>query len=201
MSERDASRIPVLASVGQSIERSEIVTSTDLAARAAREAFDRAPRLADRVDLLTAIAVSFSPILTAPATAVAKQLGLRNTRCEVTTPGGHSPQWAVTRAAAAIAAGELTATLIVGAESTRSMRAGDSDADFLSALGRKEENEATPDPEVGVSTRGMVSEAERAGGLRRAAEVYPLFENALAYAAGRSPAEQRAHLGRVLAPF
>ena len=201
MPKHDASRIPVLASVGQSIERSEIVTSTDLATRAARAAFDLAPRLADRVDQLTAVAVSFSPILTAPASAVAKQLGLENTRCEVTTPGGHSPQWAVTRAAAAIAAGELTATLIVGAEATRSMRAGDSGADFLSALGRKEENEATPDPEVGVSTQGMVSDAEREGGLRRAAEVYPLFENALARAAGRSPAEQRTHLGRVLAPF
>jgi len=197
----NASRIPVIASVGQSIERNEIVTSIDLATRAARSALDAAPRLTKFVDTVTMIAVSFSPIVTAPATGVAKRLGLEDARCEVTTPGGHSPQWAVTRAASAVASGQLNAALIVGAESTRSMLASNAEADFLSALGRAEENEATADPEVGVSTRGMVSDAERAGGLRRAAEVYPLFESALSHAAGRSNAEQRAHLGPMLAPF
>ena len=197
----DSSRIPVIASVGQSIERNEIVTSVDLAARAARAALDAAPGLADRIDTLTMVAVSFSPILTAPATGVAKQLGLVDTRCEVTTPGGHSPQWAVTRAAEAIASGELGATLIVGAESTRSMLASNTQADFLSALGRKEENEPVPDPEVGASTRGLVSEAERAAGMVRAAEIYPLFESALVHAAKRNHAEQREFLGPLLAPF
>jgi len=201
MLEGDTSRIPVIASVGQSIERNEIVSAVDLAARAARSALAETPRLANHIETLTMIAVSFSPIVTAPATGVAKRIGLANAHCEVTTPGGHSPQWAVTRAAQAIAAGELSATLIVGAEATRSMLASNSEADFLSALGRKEENEPAPDPEVGVSTRGMVSDAERAGGMRRAAEVYPLFESALAHAAGRSNAEQRAYLGPLLAPF
>ncbi len=200
MSKIDASRIPVLASVGQSIERTEIVTPVDLAARAARTALDAAPRLANRIDVLTMIGVSFSPIVAAPATDVVKQLGLSNVRCEVTTAGGHSPQWSVTRAAAAIAKGELTATLIVGAEATRSMRAQDSGADFLSAVGKTEKNREA-DPEVGLSLTGMVSEAEIAGGMMRPAEVYPLFESAVAHAAGRSPAEQREHLGTVLAPF
>ena len=197
----DASRIPVIATVGQTIERTEIVTPVDLAARAARTALDAAPRLADRVDVVTMIAVSFSPIGLAPATGVAKQLGLGDVRCEVTTVGGQSPQWAVTRAAAAIAAGGLTATLIVGAEATRSMRARDPDTHFFSGAGKKDKNEEAADPEVGLPIRDMVSKAELLGGMIRPAEVYPMFENALAHAAGRSVALQRAHLGRVLEPF
>jgi len=197
----DASRIPVLASVGQAIERSEIVTTVGLAARAARTALDAAPRLASRIDTVTMIAVSFSPIGTAPATAVAKQLGLSNVRCEVTRAGGQSPQWAVTRAAAAIAAGELTATLIVGAEATRSMRARDPDTHFLTGSGKKNEDEGATDPEVGLPLDDMVSKAEVLGGMILPAEVYPMFENVLAHAAGRSLAEQRAHLGLVLEPF
>ena len=70
--------------------------------------------------------------LLAPMSEIAGRLGLDGVQREVTTAGGHTPQWAVTRAAAEIAQGERNATLIVGAEATRSMRAaGWATAPFL----------------------------------------------------------------------
>ena len=45
------------------------------------------------------------------------------------------------------------------------------------------------------------SEEEIAAGLYVPAYVYPVFESVLAHRAGRSPAEQRAFIGSLLAPF
>ena len=201
MADFDAARTPVIASVGQSIEREEIVTPVDLAERAAETLLEEVPRLRERIERLTTVAVSFSPIGAAPSTELAARLGLHGVRCELTTPGGHTPQWAVTRAAADIEKGELGAALIVGAEATRSMRAADPGADFLDPATSGRGAPETSDAQVGLELGGMVSKAEQAAGLVRPAEIYPMFESALAHAAGRSPAEQREHLGRILARF
>ena len=80
MSGVDAERTPVIAGVGQAICREELVTTIEMAERAARAALDDAPGLADRIDRVTMVAVSFSPIDTAPATALAGVLGLQAAR-------------------------------------------------------------------------------------------------------------------------
>jgi len=199
VSRSDPARTPVLVGLGQSIERRGLVTVVDLTERAARAAFADAPGLSSRIDRVTTVAAIFSPCGKAPSTELASRLGLSGVRCETTTAGGNTPQWLVTRAAAEIAAGTLRATLVVGAEATRSMRAANPDADFLAAS-RASGSEAT-EPVVGPSMHGVLTGAEVAAGLMRPAEVYPVFDSALAAAANRSPAEHRKYLGLLLAPF
>lgn len=192
----DPARTPVLVGLGQSIERDDPVDAVELASRAARAAFDDAPGLADAIQRLSMVAVSFSPVGLAPASEVAAKLGLGDgVACEVTTPGGNTPQWLVNRASQQIAAGELETTLIVGAEATRSMKQADPGSDFLTAASRdRSAEEGARDPVVGASIRGMLGEAEIAAKWLRPADVYPVFESARAHAEGHSLAERRAHI-------
>jgi acetyl-CoA C-acetyltransferase len=196
----DPKRVPVVVAVGQAIERKAIVDVIELAARAAEAAFDGAPRMRERVQRVSMVAVSFSPVGGAPASQIAERLGLKDVRCEVSTAGGNMPQWLVTRAASDIAAGRLDATLISGAEATRSMRAADPDAHFLDTATRAQA--AGPrDDGVGPPIDGMVSEAEIASRLFIPGEVYALLESARAHSAGRSFEEQRVFLGPLMSNF
>lgn len=196
----DARRTPVVAATGQVIEREESVTAVELAARAAEAAFASASGLRERIQRVSMVSVVFSPASRRPASELAERLGLRDARPETTTPGGNLPQWLVTRAAAEIAAGRLDATLIAGAEATRSMRAADPDAHFLRGA-RRQHDAGDGDPIVGPSMHGVVSEAELAIRLFEPSQFYPLFENALAHREGRSFDEQRAYLGPLLSRF
>jgi acetyl-CoA C-acetyltransferase len=198
MSEKDYSRIPVIIGVGQAIERETSVDAVEMAVRAARAAFDDAPGFAEQIQRLSMVAVSFSPSSAAPATEAAQRLGLRNLHAEVTTPGGNTPQWLVTRAAAEIAAGQLETTLILGGEATRSVRAGDPGAGHFAAPIEQRDGEAA-DPVVGVDLRPAPAEGQAK--LYEPAEIYPMLESARAHAAGRSNAEQRAFLAPLLASF
>ena len=152
----DPSRTPVLVGIGQSIEREAITTAVELAARAAEAALEDAPGLREKIQRLSLVAVSFSPVSLTPATEIVDALGLGDIAREATTPGGNSPQWLVNRACEQIVAGELETTIIVGAEATRSMRLCDPDRDFLQAATQDRSEEAGPqDVVVGKSIRGM----------------------------------------------
>ena len=193
----DPTRIPVIVGAGQAIERSEIVSAVELAARAAGAAFDDAPGLRERIDRLSLVAITFSPAGKAPASELAKCLGLVDVACEVTTAGGNMPQWLVNRAADDIASGRLGATLIAGAEATRSMRAEDPDANFMRAANGSDE--AGPeDAVVGPAITGMVNEAEIHARFFVPGEVYALLEAANAHAAGRDFEAQRKFLGPMM---
>jgi acetyl-CoA C-acetyltransferase len=48
---------------------------------------------------------------------------------------------------------------------------------------------------------GVLSKAEVEAGFVRPADVYPVFDSALAASANRSPVQQREHIGRLEAPF
>ncbi len=194
----DEERIPVVAAVGQAIERDEIVTTGDLCERAARAALAEAPGLAGRVERVTMVSAVFSPSSPLGATELGEALGLPDGHRETTTVGGNTPQWLVTRAAEQIARGELSVTLIAGAESTRSVRArGGGDQLFR----RADAVEGGHDPVVGTLADGLLSPAELAIRLYQPAQLYPLFESALAARDGRTPEQQRSHLGRLLARF
>lgn len=195
----DASRIPVVVAAGQSIEREQIVDAVELAARAAEAALGSAAALRDRIDRLTMISVVFSPSSSDAASRLVSRLGLPEIEREMSSTGGNLPQWLVTRAATEIAEGRLGATLIAGAEATRSMRAADPNAEIMRDRRSKDVRKA--DPVVGPSMRNVMHAAEFAIGLYRPTEVYPLFENAAAHVAGRSFAEQRAYLGPLMASF
>ena len=190
----DEERLPVLVAAGQCLERVEAVGALDLATRAATAALDDVPALRPRIGRVSVVNM-ISPAPAAAATALARRLGLAPAEAEVSTIGGNSPQSLVTRAAAAIAAGELEAVLVAGAEAQRSLRAG---AGASPSTGPEER--LAPDPVVGDGRPG-VGPAELAAGLIAPVHVYALFESVLAARAGREPAEQRKVLGEIMAPF
>ncbi len=192
----DPERIPVVIASGQAIERDALVNPVDLMVRAGEAALAGVPLLRDRVDRLTVVDV-MTKTGPAPATELAERLGLgADTRREVTTVGGNTPQWLVNRAASEIAAGDLSVTLIAGAEAIRSSRAR-----RAQGLPRDEgRTDLDPDPVVGDALPGY-GPAEVAIGMLAPVHVYPLFESVLASRAGRDAADHRRALGQLMAPF
>jgi acetyl-CoA C-acetyltransferase len=192
----DPERIPVVIASGQALERHVLVNPVDLMVRACESALADVPGLRYRIDRLSVVDI-MTKVGPAPATELAARLGLGDdiTR-EVTTVGGNTPQWLVSRAASDIAAGTLSITLIAGAEAIRSSRA-------RRAQGMDRDEgvpDLTPDPVVGDDQPGF-GPAELAIGLLAPIHVYPLFEKVLAARAGRHAAAQRTVIGGLLAPF
>jgi acetyl-CoA C-acetyltransferase len=191
----DAERIPVVIASGQSIERGEPVSPIDLMERACEAAFSDTPGLRHCVDRLSVVDV-MTRTGPAPATELARRLGMTPSVIEVTTIGGNSPQWLVSRAATDIAEGSLAMTVIAGAEGIRSSRA-------RRDLGMPRDEGDTslpPDLVVGDDLPG-IGPAESAIGLMAPVHVYPLFESVIASRAGRSADEHRHAIGTMLAPF
>ncbi len=195
----DESRIPVVIATGQSIDRATTVTALDLAERAAMECLQSVPDLRGRVQQVSVVNV-MSPTGPAPATVLARRLGLAPARTEVTTIGGNAPQWLVSRAADAIAAGQLDVALIVGAEAQHSAKTGAIGTSPHHDDGNRLGDDIAPDPVVGDDRVG-VGNAELQVGLVAPVHVYALFESVIAHRAGRSAPEQRAALGELMAPF
>ncbi len=196
----DAERVPVVVGVGQAIEREAIVGVVELAERAVHAASADAPGLLERVERLSFVAPSFSRASAAPASELAACLRLAGVACEVSTAGGNSPQWLMNRACDEIAAGRLRATLICGAEATRSMRRLEPGADFLRISNTAPEGSgAAADPVVGTPLKGLVEAAEIEARLLRPADLYPVFESARAARSGATPARWREQLAPFLA--
>ena len=192
----DSEHTPVVIASGQTIERDILVNPVDLMLRACESALADVPGLRERIDRLSVVDV-MTKVGPAPATELANRLRLGNdTTCEVSTVGGNSPQWLVSRAASEIAAGTLSVTLIAGAETIRSSRARRSQGlpRDVGVAG------LAPDAVVGDDRPGF-GPAEQAIALLAPIHVYPLFENVLAARAGRNAAAQRTMLGELMAPF
>lgn len=204
----DPEHVPVVVATGQSIERDTVVSVMDMATRAADAALSEVPVLRRSVDQVSVVNM-LTNAGPAPAGRLARRLGLAPKRTEVTTIGGNSPQWLVTRAARAVATGEVGTVLVAGAEAQRSAqarRAGGSDRDGKgkSAGGGDGESEEArqlaPDPVVGDDRPG-VGPAELAAGLIAPVNIYALFESAIARRAGHGFAQQRAAMARFMARF
>jgi acetyl-CoA C-acetyltransferase len=197
----DPERIPVVVASGQAIERDEMVTPVDLMERACEQALALVPGLRGTVDRLSVVDV-MTRTGPAPATELAGRIGAggaggaAGVAAEVTTIGGNSPQWLVNRAAADIAEGRLSVTVIAGAEAIRSSRA-------RRAAGLPRDDGDTglpPDPVVGDDLPG-VGPAETAISLLVPVHVYPLFESVVAARAGHDAEAHRVAMGRLFAPF
>ncbi|MDP6981406.1 MAG: hypothetical protein QF570_22835 [Myxococcota bacterium] len=196
----DPKRIPVLVGIGQSIERDAIISHLDLTARAAEAAFEDAPGIAGRIQRLSMVSAAFSRVGAAPASELAASLGLKDVVCEVTTPGGNSPQWLMNRACREIAQGELETTLLCGAEATRSMQLENPGGDFMFAgMQGREGDSAPPDPVVGAPVEDIMSRQEIEARLYRPPEIYPVLESALAHEAGATPQQWRDHIAAFMA--
>ena len=71
------------------------------------------------------------------------------------------------------------------------MRMADRDQDFLRVGIENMQADGPKDTVVGVSVRGMLSQAEIEAGLVRPADTYPIFENALSAKLGHTPEQAR----------
>ncbi|MBN8509026.1 MAG: acetyl-CoA acetyltransferase [Burkholderiales bacterium] len=133
---------------------------------------------------------------TNPPRSVANRLGLGACRHVTTWPGGNMPQFLVNRFAEELAQGDGRAVLICGGEALRTQaglqRAGQA-ADWAEEPGG--EPEAIGDPRRGWS------EHEERHGLRAAIAMYPLFENALRGARGRTIEQHQQAIGTLLGRF
>jgi acetyl-CoA C-acetyltransferase len=191
----DPERLPVVVGFGQSIERTDQVTPVDLMDRAAEAALYGTTGLRERIERLSVVDI-MTKTGPAPATELARRLGIHPTAIEVSTIGGNSPQWLVNRAAAHIATGELSVTLIAGAEAIRSSRQRRA-AGEPPVLG---DTDLPPDTVVGDDSPG-VGPAESAIGLMAPIHVYPLFESVVAARAGHTARQHRRAIGELFAPF
>lgn len=197
----DADRTPVIVAVGQTESRDLSSGPLELAAAAARAALGAAPGLAAAIERLTVVNI-LAHGGSAPASHLATELGLRPLVArETTIIGGNTPQALVERAAGDIARGRLSATLILGAEALgwrRRLPAENVPEQTAPAL--QAPAPLVADPVLGAHRQDL-SDEEHMAGLLIPVHVYPLFESVLAARAGRTPAEQREFVGRVMAPF
>ena len=206
------SRVPVIVGVGQITDtttppdraRSPLGLMVAAARAAARDA-GPGDALLHEIDSLVVTRLfsdstprfrsSFGRMVN-PPWSVARRIGA--TPCEfVYTPGGgNMPQVALNRACERIARGESSIALLTGGEALRmelaAKRAG-------LALDWSEEAPFPPE-ELGGHRMGF-SEHEAAHGIRAAINIYPLFEQAIRGARGRSIAKHQAALGRLFARF
>jgi acetyl-CoA C-acetyltransferase len=133
---------------------------------------------------------------TNPPRSIAHRLGLAAARHVYTWPGGNMPQFLVNRFAEELARGDTRAVLICGGEALRT-QAG------LQRAGRAADwgEEPGGEPErIGDPRRGW-SEHEERHGLRAAIAMYPLFENALRGARGRTIGQHQQHIGALMSRF
>ncbi len=193
----DPERTPVVVAAGQASSRDRSLGAIDLATAAAEQVLSTAARLRSAIERLTVVNILSRAAGLAPASTVATRLGLTGITCETTTVSGSTPQWLVQRAAADIAAGRISATLITGAEAVRSGRLHSPRADPAPVPGEDQPPAAEqlpPDTVIGTDRLGC-SEAEIDAGLFVPVYVYPVIENALALRDGRRPEQQRAFIG------
>ena len=192
-------RTPILVGAGQltqrDVEPREALEPLAMMAEVARRACEDARvgvGLLERVDDLRVVNIFCWAYGNAPR-LLAERLGMHPAHAVYTTLGGNTPQWLVNRTAARIAAGETRLALLVGAEAVRTvLRAQRTGTALAWAHGGG-------DPVVVGDARDGQSAHEAAHGMTMPVRVYPLFENALRAAAGRSLAEHQAHLGRLCA--
>jgi acetyl-CoA C-acetyltransferase len=135
-----------------------------------------------------------------PGQLVADRLGIAPAELALTVIGGNNPQTVMSRTAGEIAAGRLDVALLAGAECTytrvSARRHGDT-----TVPGWTTQPDDTAPPVLLGTDHPPVTDAERACGLDRPSRVYPLFENALRYAAGETVGEHQRAVSELWARF
>lgn len=127
-----------------------------------------------------------------PGQLVAARIGASPAETVTASMGGHTPIMLLNRAAKAIASGELASAIVVGGESWRTRNRARKTQTELEWT--KQADDVRPTVALGGDELVMSHQAELALGLVMPTQMYPLFENALAHEAGRTPDEQRSWL-------
>jgi acetyl-CoA C-acetyltransferase len=134
---------------------------------------------------------------TNPPRSVAQRLGLQAARHVYSYSGGNMPQYLLNLFAEEIAGGRMRAALLCGGEALRTQhgleRAG-------AAPGRWTEDPGGAPELIGDPRRGW-SDHEELHRMRAAIVMYPLFENALRGARGRTIDAHHAHIGALMSRF
>jgi acetyl-CoA C-acetyltransferase len=189
-------RTPVIAGVGQvTVTAGDSPEPLDLLAWAARRAEADS---GGRGLLAAADAICVVNILTRrygdPGAEVGTLVGAAPRLTVYTTVSGDSPMALLAATAERIAAGELDVAVVGGAEAWRTRQA------------YRARQQRPPWPERGRDGRPsevfggdlpLASPAEAALGLVLPVQFYPVFENALRAAAGRSPADHARHVAQL----
>ncbi len=131
-----------------------------------------------------------------PGRAVAERIGAPTAQTVGTPWGGNMVQSTVNQTALAIQRGELEVAVITGAEAGYSLAKARRNGIQL------EYSEAPGTPDLMIAPEEPMShEAEKARGIVRAIQVYPIFENAIRHARGESLEEHRTRISELWARF
>jgi len=133
-----------------------------------------------------------------PGLLIAERIKANPRHTTYSTAGGQTPQAMVNRAATDIQQARADVVLIGGAESWRTRmaaRAAGRELDWTT------QPEDVPPAESEGSELDMASELERQLGVIMPVQVYPMFESALRFAAGRSIADHTRHIAQLWARF
>ncbi|KAA1394247.1 acetyl-CoA acetyltransferase [Aeromicrobium ginsengisoli] len=191
-------RTPVLVGGGQLNQRADPLEPVDMIVEAVRlaAADAGAPALAAAVDSVRVVGM-LSWRYRDPGALVAERLGATPRHTLYTGAGGSHPQALVNDAAADVQAGRCDVVVVGGAEAWRTRMA-------LKKQGLKpdwtRQGDDVPEPEIRRAV-SMQHPTEIAAGADRPVHVYPLFEQALRLATGRSDTEHRAEVARLWARF
>lgn len=197
-----AALIPVLVGVGQVTERDPDLdrasSPLDLIEQASRSAFEDAALGASAfaaIEELVVVRGLREGHRNTPR-ALAERLGAKDAKAWLMPHGGQGPQMLVNHYAEAIAEGEASLVLLAGAEAIASTRKILKRGDKPSWPGHLDS-----DADLLVADQEMTSAHERAHGMGRPANVYPMFETALRAHYGRGIEEHQRALGELFAPF
>jgi acetyl-CoA C-acetyltransferase len=195
-------RTPVLVGVGQwsnRVDRGEPpVEPADMMAEALRRAAADSGAARDPLAGADAIRVVslFSRRYRNAARLVAERIGA-SPRDEALTPiGGNEPQVMVNRACRDILAGDADTVLICGAEAWRTRSTTPPDE-----LGWTTQDDSAPKARLTSPEVELNHPAELARHVFMPTQIYPLFEQALRHAAGRSVDEHLVHVSELWAGF
>ena len=209
----DESRMPILVGCGQVTQREPdpkaALSPMDLTVAAVRKAAEDSGAGQALLGALESIVMlrSFSDTswrfvcpfgkYTNPPRSLANRLDAHNAkRLVYTHPGGNMPQWSVNRMFEMITRGELEAAVICGGEALSTQKAAQR-ANIELDWG---EDPGGSNEDWGVSTRGW-SDMEDRHRMAGAIFAYPMIENAIRGARGRTIAEHNCAMGKLFSSF
>jgi acetyl-CoA C-acetyltransferase len=194
-------RTPVIVGAAQLSKRGGSRSPVELTAQVARDAEADAGAAGPLLARAGAVAVvdPFSWAMANPALLLAQELGISPAQTIVSARGGTSPVVLLGDLSARIARGELDCGLLAGGEvGSAFFRASRTGED----LGwPTQDPDATPAPVVVGEDRDPHHPAELAAGLIAPIFFYPLFEQAVRGAAGRSIEDHQRWLGELWGRF
>jgi acetyl-CoA C-acetyltransferase len=133
-----------------------------------------------------------------PGALVAERIGATPSHTAVTTDGGNSPQMLINATALAILDGDLDVALIGGAEAWKTRMSYKARGEAAPWTFQSED--VAPADVMGRHIE-MSTQLERDVGLVDPLQVYPLFEAALRFRAGRGLEEHRRHIAGLWSRF